>query len=339
MQLIILGYAANLDVRDISTIVCDMDNTQASREFVENFTHSGYFTLNGYVDNINQIDKYIDHDEADLAIVIPNDFESDLLANASPQLQIIADGSNANTAGISLNYASMIVYNYSQNIIAEKFVDSNPVDAEMRVWYNPALRSRNFMVPGVLAMILMVLTMILTSLALVKEKEVGTMEQLIVTPIKPHQLIIGKLVPFTLIGMIIVVLVITVTVFGFGIAIKGNLFLLLGLCLVFLMTTLGLGLFISTVSSNQQQAMMTSVFFVMLPMIYLSGFVFPIENMPKIIQLITYLIPLRYFFVIIRGLFLKGVGVAELWDQALILFILGFGILALSVSRFQKKLG
>ena len=235
----------------------------------------------------------------------------------------------------------MIISEYSRNIMIQKFIGdfTSPVNAEVRIWYNPALRSRNFMVPGVLAMILMVLTMILTSLALVKEKEIGTMEQLIVTPIKPYQLIIGKLVPFIVIGMIVVIVALTVVVFGFGVPIKGSIPLLLFLCFIFLMTTLGLGLFISTISQNQQQAMMTSVFFVMLPMVYLSGFVFPIENMPRIIQYTTYIIPLRYFFVIIRGLFLKGVGIAELWDQALMMFLLGAFILGMSVMRFKKRIG
>jgi ABC-2 type transport system permease protein len=185
----------------------------------------------------------------------------------------------------------------------------------------------------------MVMTMMLSSLAIVKEKEVGTMEQLVVTPIRPFQLIIGKLTPFAIIGIVDILLILAVTTFWFDIPVQGSIPLLVLLCIVFLMTTLGLGLFVSTVSKTQQQAMMTSVFFVMQPMVFLSGFVFPISNMPKIIQLYTYLLPLRYFFEIVRGIFLKGVGLPELWDDALVMFLFGLAILALSVARFQKKLG
>jgi ABC-2 type transport system permease protein len=249
-------------------------------------------------------------------------------------------------AAMALNYASIIVLRYSQNILLEKLERLKfngwrvlALDAQTRVWYNPELKSRNFMIPGVLALLLMVMTMILTSLAIVKEKEAGTMEQLIVTPIKPYQLIMGKLVPFIGIGIIDIFIVVLVATFWFNIPVKGNIFLLFALTTIFLMTTLGLGLFVSTVSRTQQQAMMTAMFFVMLPMIFLSGFVFPIENMPKVVQFFTYFMPLRYFFVIVRGLFLKGVGLAALWDQALILLAFGLVIFSLSALRFRKKIG
>ena len=208
------------------------------------------------------------------------------------------------------------------------------VDPEVRVWYNPELKSRNFMVPGVLALLLMVLTMILTSLAIVKENEAGTMEQLMVTPIRPYQLIIGKLAPFFLIGIVDIILVLLVATLWFGVPLKGSVMLIFTLCIVFQMTTLGAGLFVSTVSRTQQQAMLTAVFFVILPMMFLSGFVFPIENMPKVIQLFTYFIPLRYFFVIIRGVFLKGVGLRELWLESSVLLGFGIVILTISILRF-----
>lgn len=194
------------------------------------------------------------------------------------------------------------------------------------------------MVPGVLGLLLMVMTMILTSLAIVKEKELGTLEQLIVTPIRPYQLIIGKLAPFFVIGVIDVVLVILVALLVFALPVKGGILLLIALSIVFLMTTLGLGLFISTISRTQQQAMMTAIFFFMLPMIFFSGFVFPIENMPPVIQAVSYLIPLRYYFVIVRGLFLKGIGLDVLWTQAAALLALGTLILSMSVLRFQKRI-
>jgi ABC-2 type transport system permease protein len=238
----------------------------------------------------------------------------------------------------------MIVMEYSQNIILETMLKHGAlilparVVPQIRVWYNPDLKSRNFMVPGVLGLLLMVMTMILTSLAIVKEKELGTLEQLIVTPIRPYQLIIGKLAPFFVIGVIDVVLVILVALLVFALPVKGGILLLIALSIVFLMTTLGLGLFISTISRTQQQAMMTAIFFFMLPMIFFSGFVFPIENMPPVIQGISYLIPLRYYFVIVRGLFLKGVGLDVLWTQAAALLALGTAILSMSVLRFQKRI-
>jgi ABC-2 type transport system permease protein len=195
------------------------------------------------------------------------------------------------------------------------------------------------MVPGVLGLLLMVMTMLLTSLAIVKEKELGTLEQLIVTPIRPRQLIIGKIMPFLIIGIVDVVLVVGVTTFFFGLPVKGGFWLLFSLCLIFLLTTLGLGLFVSTISRTQQQAMMTAIFFVMMPMMFFSGFVFPIENMPALIQYVSLTMPLRYFFNIVRGIFLKGVGLDTLWPQAAALFVFGITIFVASVLRFRKRLG
>ncbi len=344
-QLIILGYAASLDVRDIPTIVYDMDNSRTSREFATKFTESGYFSLTRYADSYADVDRAIDTRDASIAVIIPYNFSDRLLSGDPVQVQVIADGSETNSATIGLNYASMIVEQYSQNIIIKKFEAAKgewakpaTVDPEVRVWYNPELKSRNFMVPGVLALLLMVLTMILTSLAIVKEVEGGTMEQLIVTPIKPYQLVVGKLAPFFMIGIVDIVLVLLVATLWFGVPLKGSVLVIFTLCMVFQMTTLGAGLFVSTVSRTQQQAMLTAVFFVILPMMFLSGFVFPIENMPALIQFFTYFIPLRYFFVIIRGVFLKGVGLRELWVESSAL--LGFGILILTMSilRFQKRI-
>jgi len=346
-QLIVLGYAANLDVKNIPTVICDMDYSTLSRGLVDKFTNSGYFQLVGYVDKIDDVDGYINNGSASVALVIPRDFADKLKRGGSPvQLQLLADGSDANLATSGLSYASAIVADFStdrsflsSDAIALTMTGIPRIDAETRIWYNPELKSSNFMVPGILGLLLMLTTMLLTSLAIVKEKEIGTMEQLIVTPIKPWQLIIGKLAPFAVIGLIDVLLILFVAVFWFNIPIKGSPLLLIVLCFIFLLTTLGLGLFVSTVSRTQQQAMITAVFFVMQPMIFLSGFVFPIENMPKIIQLYTYLLPLRYFFIIVRGIFLKGAGLAELWHQALIMFLFGVAILTLSASRFRKKLG
>jgi ABC-2 type transport system permease protein len=343
-QLIILGYAATFDVSKIPVAVCDFDHSPSSRLLVQKFTSTEYFIVEGYFEKTSEIDRQLDDGHASIALVIPQGFERDLGSGRSAHLQLIADGTETSTAGIGLSYASTIISNYAQNILLESLIQRGSVtlparvSAEFRVWYNPELKSRNFMVPGVLGMLLMVMTMLLTSLAIVKEKELGTLEQLVVTPIKPYQLIIGKLAPFFLIGVIDVILVVFFASLIFSLPVKGGVLLLLFLSLIFLMTTLGLGLFISTISRTQQQAMMTAIFFFMLPMMFFSGFVFPIENMPTIIQYVSYVIPLRYYFVIVRGLFLKGVGLDILWPQALALFIFGSVILSMSVLRFQKRL-
>ncbi len=343
-QLLILGYAANLDVSDLPMLVCDLDRSTSSRNLVTRFTSTGYFRVVEYVERMQEIDSHIDNGQASVALVIPYGFEQKLGRGKPSPVQVIADGSETTSGGIALSYASIIISKFSQNVILESLarrgVSTLParLSAETRVWYNPELKSRNFMVPGVLGLLLMVMTMILTSLAIVKEKELGTLEQLIVTPLRPSHLIVGKTIPFLIIGVINVVLVVGVATFFFDLPLKGGFWLLFGLCLVFLMTTLGLGLFVSTISRTQQQAMMTAIFFIMLPMMFFSGFVFPIENMPRVIQYISYLMPLRYFFVIVRGIFLKGVGLETLWPQALALLIFGVVILSASVVRFRKRL-
>jgi ABC-2 type transport system permease protein len=213
------------------------------------------------------------------------------------------------------------------------------VTPQIRIWYNPTLKSRNFMVPAVLAMVLLMMTMSFTSLAVVREKETGTMEQLIVTPIKPYQLIIGKLAPFSALGIMDVVLVLIIAMFWFHVPMKGSIVLMFGLCFVFEIATLGLGLLISTIARTQQEATMTTQYFIMQPMMQLSGYAFPIANMPKPVQAITFFLPLRYFMTIIRAIFLKGVGLAVLWRDALALLVLGLAILGVAISRFRKKLG
>jgi ABC-2 type transport system permease protein len=345
IQLMLLGYAATTDVKEIPMLICDLDQTSRSREFIDQFVNSGYFVVEEETHALGQIDRSIEDGHVWMALVIPTNFSSDLLALRQTKVQLLADGSDANSANISIGYASQIVSKYSRSIMTDvqkRFPQrqtTSRVSPEIRVWYNPDLKSRNFMVPGVLALVLMIITMTLTSLAVVKEKEVGTLEQLMVTPIKPYQLILGKLLPFIIIGALDALLVILVARFWFDVPVRGSVALLLALSGLFVLTTLGLGLFVSTISKTQQQAMMTAQFFFFMPFIYLSGFAFPIENMPQVIQYITYLIPLRYFIVIIRGVFLKGIGIAELWQQVIPLWIFGLAILTLSVLRFRKRLG
>ena len=360
IQLILLGYAANLDVRHVPTAVMDRDNSAVSRELTERFFAGDYFDRAATLFSPEEAEDALVSGEASAVVVIPSGFFRALLRGEAAQLQLLVDGSNSTTGTSVLNYANIIVQEYQRELMSRGYGPgakarasgiaaagggagvrgvSMPLEVVPRVWDNPELESKNFMVPGILALLLMVVTMLLSSLAIVKEKELGTLEQLNVTPIKPRELIIGKLIPFVIIGFVDVLLVIGVSRFLFRVPFEGSVVLLLAMSIVFLATTLGLGLLISTVSNNQQQAMMTSVFFVMVPMFFLSGFAFPIESMPESIQYITYLLPLRYFFVIIRGIFLKGAGLAVLWDQALAMLVFGVAILALAATRFKKRAG
>ncbi|HEX9911783.1 MAG TPA: ABC transporter permease, partial [candidate division Zixibacteria bacterium] len=267
--------------------------------------------------------------------------------------QIIIDGTNSNTAGVVSGYLNQLLLSYNQKLFQDQAQQrlaqasvagmvSKPkilsLENQVRAWYNPELKSRDFNLPGILALILMITTMMLTSMAIVREKEIGTIEQLMVTPIKTSELILGKVTPFALIGFIDVCLITLVAILWFKIPFKGNFLFLLLSVMVYLLTTIGIGLFISTLSRTQQQAMMTTFFFLM-PAIILSGFMFPIANMPKLIQYLTYVNPLRYFLVIVRGIFLKGSGISILWDQLLPLGSIGVVVLAHSILRFRKKIG
>jgi ABC-2 type transport system permease protein len=343
LQLLLLGYAANMDVKNIPSVICDMDRSAAGRAFLDDFVNSGYFRVAARVERMDQIDRYLDHGDAAMAFVIPRGFGDKIAARREASVMIIADGSESQSAMIGVNYGTMIAARTNQRIIFEaleraKGLGLKPVfvNPEVRVWYNPELKSRNFMVPGVLGLILMIMTTVLASLGIVRERETGTMEQLIVTPIRPYQLIVGKLLPFVLIGLVDATFVITVARGWFGIPVRGSVALLYALCLAFMLNTLGVGLFISTISRTQQQAMLTSMFFI-LPMMLLSGFVFPIENMPAVIQPLTYLIPLRYYLVIVRGIFLKGVGLETFWRDAFELFVFGVAILSLAAARARKR--
>ena len=345
MQLILLGYAANMDVNVVHTSIFDQDKTETSREFIRNFQASGYFSIDHYASNYEELTNLINNGKTLVGIVIPYDFEKKINRRESVSVQTLFDGSDGNKASISLGYIQGIVNRFSQKIIIdtkEKYGIKVPVAGslvpEVRVWYNPEMKTRNYMVPGIMGLILMITTISLMSMAIVREKEIGTLEQLIVTPLKSYQLLLGKLIPFTLVGFVVLIIVMILMTQWFGIAVRGSKLFLLFAALLFVLSNLGLGLFISTISRTQQQAMMASIFAVIMPMIYLSGFAFPVENMPKVIQYITYLIPLRYFITILRGIVLKGIGFSSLWLETLILFVMGITILIISSLRFNKKI-
>ena len=343
LQVLLIGYAATTDIKNTEIVVCDLDKTSVSREFVAEFTNSGYFVRKYVVHSYKEVGRHIEQGKARMALVIPVSFGDDILARRTAQVQLILDGADANSASVLLSYGNQIATQYSQSTLAEvlltgDFAGTGRILPEPRVWFNPDLLSLNFMVPGVVALVLMIITMTLTALGIVKEKEIGTLEQLMVTPIKPFELIIGKLIPFIIIGFIDVIIVLAIAYFWFGVPLRGSLMLLFALSGLFILTTLGLGLFVSTIATSQQQAMLIAQFFFFMPFMFLSGFALPIRNMPELIQYVTYLIPLRYFLEIVRGLFLKGSGLSELWPQAFALLAFGVAILTMSVLRFHKKL-
>ena len=341
IKLTLLGYAATTDVRNVPLVVADGDRSARSRELVERFEGSPNFQVVGTVTTVAGIERYLERGTAWLAVSIPAGYGSAIESGEPVTVQIIADGTDSNSTTVALGYARTLVGGYAQELVAERSPAGRAqaaIEPRVRVWFNPGLESRYFMVPGVLALVLLVVTANLASMGIVREKELGTLEQLNVTPLGRWELIAGKLLPYGLIAMVDVVLVVAVAVGWFQVPLLGSLALLFAMCMLYVFSTLALGLFISTISGTQQQAMMTSTFFFLMPMIYLSGFIFPIENMPAPIRLLTYLIPLRYFLVIVRGIFLKGIGLELLWPQAAALAAWGFGMFLLAVLRSRKRI-
>jgi ABC-2 type transport system permease protein len=342
VQIIVFGYAVNTDVKHIATAVYDLDNSVASRELAMRLEQSGYFNIVARIGTVDEIRDLIDHGRVKAAVQINHGFAAAIDAGRTAPVQVIVDGSDPNTARIVLSHAVKIAGRYSDQLLIEREVRRRgaswrPPELELqsRAWFNENLESRNYYVPGVMAQLVMIVTMMLSAMSVVREKEIGTMEQIIVTPIRRWEFILGKTLPFALVGYLNVTMVTALAAFWFDIPIRGSL-LLLGVATgVYLLSTLGFGLFISTVSRSQQQAMM-SAFMFMFPAMLLSGFAFPIENMPESIQYLTWLNPLRHYLVIIRGIFLKGVGSAVLWPQIVGLAVLGSAILAVAVYRFRK---
>ena len=340
LQLTLLGYAATTDIRNVPIVVVDGDRSPRSRELIERFSGSPYFDIVGERFSPNDVDDDLAHGKAWLAVIVPPDFQRGIDGRGSARartLQVLADGTDSTSSGVAIAYVASVVAGFNATLAEEHGLRANPIDSRVRVWFNPQLESRNFMVPGVLAMLLLIVTANLSSMAIVRERELGTLEQLNVTPLGRWELILGKLLPYGVIGFVDVLLVLAVAVFWFEVPLRGSVWLLLAASVVYLLCTFGLGLFVSTVSSTQQQAMLTSIFFFVMPMMYLSGFVFPIENMPPAIQAITTLVPLRYFLVIVRGIFLKGIGFDLLWTQFAALAVWGLAVLSLAAYRSRKR--
>jgi ABC-2 type transport system permease protein len=340
IQLLVFGYVVNYDIKDIRVALIDQSRTRESRLLTDAFTAGRIFRITHLPGTSGEMEDLFLAAKVDLGIKIPPDFSSRIRRGDTAEVQIIADGGMSNMASVRIAYTTIVIDRFNGELIKELYgreLKYGKIDGRIRTWYNPNLDSQHFFVPGIVAFVVMLISLLLTSIAIIKEREAGTMEQLIVTPLKPIELIIGKTIPYTIIAIGQMVMVTLVALYWFEIPLAGSVpALFLATCL-FLLSTLGTGLFISTVSKTQQQAMMTTFFFI-LPFFMLSGFVFPIANMPTVVQWLTYLNPLRYFLVIIRGIFLKGVGIDILWPQYAALTVLGIAVFAGAVGRFRKRL-
>ena len=355
MQLLIFGYAVTLDVDHARIAWMDMDRTPESRALLARFEGSGRFDVVATPQSEEQAQSVLDRGQAHAVVRVLPGFARDLARGRAAEVQVLLDGTNSNTASLVSAYASGVIAGFANDVMTGQTKNDQtikvsirgpglarsamltPAAAGSRVWFNPDLRSRNYFVPGVIANILFMVTLMLTAQAIIREKEIGTLEQLMVTPIRPIELMLGKTLPFALVGLMNMLIITAGALLIFHIPFRGNFFLLLFCALLFLMTSLGAGLFLSTVSQTQQQANMGSFFFTT-PAFMLSGFMFPIRNMPVAVQYLSYLNPLRYFMEIVRGVFLKGVGVEVLWPRMLCLLVYGVTVLGLSAARFHKTL-
>ncbi len=353
VQLIIFGYAVNLDVDQVKLAWVDRDQTPESRELRDAFVGSRRFVIVARPARQSDAQRLMDEDEVQAVVAVLPNFARDLHRGVTTSVQVLVDGSNSNTASIAANYAGQVISRFASaqlvalqrgKMVGPTMASGAPVavpapvvDARARVWFNPDLLSRDYFVPGVVVNIITLVTIMLTAMAIVREKEIGTLEQLMVTPIRPMELMLGKTLPFALAGLVQVVFITSVALLWFHIPLRGNVLLLMLAAVLYLMTTLGVGLFVSTISQTQQQALMGSFFFFM-PAFMLSGFAFPIRNMPLPVQWLSLLDPVRYFIQIVRDLFLKGTGISVLWPQMLALLVYGSVILTASALRFHKRL-
>ena len=337
VQLLLFGYAVNTDVRNAKTFVVDHDRSAVSRELVSTLTASGYFTLAGYGERPADLARAMDHGDAVIGLEIPEGFSADIAAGRTAQVQVLVDGTSSNTATVAQGYATQIITRFgaARRQAAGGSMTGAGVELRARAWYNPNLISRVYNVPGVIGTILMLMGLLLTALAIVREREIGTLEQLMVSPLSPGELILGKCIPVVAVAFIDLVLISVVAMLWFHIPMRGNFLLLAFASSFYILAGVGLGLLISTVSNTQQEAFMT-MFFFFLPAIILSGFMYPVENMPTIIQYATLLNPIRHYLVIVRGIFLKGAGIDVLWPQILVLAAMGAAVLPFAATRVRK---
>jgi ABC-2 type transport system permease protein len=345
IQMLIFGYAASYEIRHVPTAALDLDHSQESRELIARFSATPYFDVRAELTNREQIREMIDRGQATVALEIHPGFAALLRKGRTAPVQVILDGTNSNTALIALGYVNQIAQGFAADYQRDAMLRSSPflaarlpaVELEQRPWFNADLESRWFFVPGVIGSLLQVMVIVLTAFAVVREREIGTLEQIMVTPIRPREFILGKTLPFFLIGLFDAGMIGLFGTLWFQVPFRGSLAVLLAGLMLFLLCALGIGLFISTISATQQQAMVTAFFFIM-PAVTFSGFGFPISSMPRAVQWLTYLDPLRYLLVVLRAVYLKGIGLGVLWPQMAAMAALGSLLLAVSVLRFRKSL-
>jgi ABC-2 type transport system permease protein len=341
LLIVMYGHALTLDVDDLRTIVYDQDGSEASREFLRGFTRSGYFSVVQTARAFGEVERALDTGRAQLALVVPVHFARDLDLGRRVAVQALLDGSDANTATIATGYVDAIARRYSERLAVEHAPVSRrppPVEGRLRVWYNADLQSKNFIVPGLIAVIMMVIAAMLTSLAVAREWERGTMEQLIATPIRVGELVVGKLLPYFAIGVLDVSLAAGAAVFVFGVPFRGSAALLVVVSMVFLLGAVSLGLLISIKTRSQLLASQMAMLTTFLPSFLLSGFAYEIANMPRALQLVTYAVPARYFVTAIKAIFLKGVGLGVLWPEGVLLLLFASLVTTLAVRGFRKSL-
>jgi len=341
IQLVLMGYAATTDIEHLRTAVLDRDKSPASRELLDAYRASNYFELAFYVESEGEMEYLVDAGDARAGLIIPVGYGREVASGGQAQVAFVIDGSDPSVANTVLSASQSVGQAHSLRILERaagiKPDDMPGVQVRPRVWYNPEMKTSNFMIPGIMGIILYFLTALFTAMAIVRERERGTIEQLIVTPIQPLELIVGKVVPYAFIAFFDVLEVLAIGVFWFGVPINGSLGLLLGLAVLFLITSLGIGIFISSAANTQQEAMLLT-FLILMPSIFLGGFFFPIEAMPRWLQVFTYVIPLRYMLVVIRGIILKGVGITVLYEEVVAMMVFGTAIMLLAAIRFRKRL-
>ena len=347
MMLVLYGFGIRYDVKSVPMTVLDQDRTPQSRQYLERFVHSPYFVVRRYADNYSDLQRDIDRGESRIGLVVSADFGQRLSSRRTAEVQVIVDGADNNTATIAMSYVSQITQAYSSFVIVQQLeallrqaqLTIPAIEAEPRIWFNPNLESVQFIVPGIIAIIMMIVGTVLTAVTIVKEKETGTIEQIVSSPIGRYELMLGKVLPYALLAYVDFLLIVGASYFLFGVTIKGSLLLLLLTAFIYLIGVLGLGILVSTSTQTQMSAMLTAIMASMLPSILLSGFIFPIRQMPRILQAITVVVPARYFIEILRDIYLKGLGLEYFWKETLYILIFGCATLILAAWRFQKRLG
>ncbi|MEJ5284068.1 MAG: ABC transporter permease [Brevinematales bacterium] len=350
LMLILFGYAINTDIKNVRMIVHNEDKTTESREFIEKFTGSGYFYVIKYIENLSEVDQFFDKGKADIYIHLERNFAKKLKSGKTATIQLIVDGTDSSRSSMILASVNGILEDSMKDyvkknlslLVIKRNLKTIPklsqnIEVKERILFNPDLSSRNFYLTGMFALLISMITILLTAMSIVKEREVGTIDQLIVSPIKPLELVAGKTLPYVIVGFVDIIIISLISIFWFKIPFRGSFLLLLFSSLEFLITTTAVGVYISTISHTQQQALLSVVLF-MIPALLFSGFAFPIDSMPEVIRLITYVNPMRHFIEIVRSIFLKGSGFSDLWQRLLYLFVIGVGLFYLSTKRFARHL-